>query len=497
MTSETAQPENDGPNSLKDIMGFHFDGKTGEEAKQAFLEDWGMPRGLAGFAIPVTIEDFVWDPNWAPPFPEDAQNPAGFLAFARRLRVRGRDWTTSLLECDLEREAGLDLDFMKANLHECFESFSPILSGGFEGLELTPLYSGQPWTDDEYQRILRVHQNVTASLGYSKLSRLLDWYDYIPRSLFHDMYLRHFLLELVDHLYAPEDQRVEILRGKIKQLSALSRASDRPLSEIQQACCWVALTLHGAVFAVLGYPEVGGILAQEPDEDQQRMIDHEYGPFVDPCLESAVLSIARALKTFDSQISRTDRSRQHKIEQESDTSEYSYRKSGSVWEVAFQGNPPFHIADNLGAKYVDWLLHHPGEVISCVDLEAEATPEKAGLRLDTRRAPNIDPIAQRQAYNRLKELSAERAKCDEQGSAVDLAEIDEEVAQISAYLCRGNRSQGDKERARDAIRKPIERLIKKLDHGERVEKNFAIYLKARIKAGYDIMFIPDLEADWK
>ena len=41
-----------------------------------------------------------------------------------------------------------------------------------------------------------------------------------------------------------------------------------------------------------------------------------------------------------------------------------YRQAGSHWDVRFAGGTAFHLEDTVGAHYLDYLLHHRGEVIS-------------------------------------------------------------------------------------------------------------------------------------
>jgi hypothetical protein len=58
-----------------------------------------------------------------------------------------------------------------------------------------------------------------------------------------------------------------------------------------------------------------------------------------------------------------------------------FRKVGRQWEVDFGECERFYLADTLGAKYLDYLLHHPNRPISAFDLEMVITPEKGEARL--------------------------------------------------------------------------------------------------------------------
>src|SRR5215510_8898346 len=59
---------------------------------------------------------------------------------------------------------------------------------------------------------------------------------------------------------------------------------------------------------------------------------------------------------------------------------FMFRKAGSHWLVVFDGRGEFHLEDTLGARYLDYLLHHPNEAIAAFDLEVAICPEKAEAR---------------------------------------------------------------------------------------------------------------------
>jgi hypothetical protein len=304
MTAETDQPEKDKLKTLKDIMGFHFDGKTGDDAKQAFLEDWGMPKGMLGFVQPVTIAEFAWDPNWAPPFPEDANTPEGLLGLARGIRIANQTWESSLLERREQREPSIDIELMRTSLQEEMKHFSPILLDGFEGQTCVGLYpEGKPWSQKRFDRILEDHQSVLAELGYANLAKMLSWFLYIPRSTFHDLYLRHYVMEMAIWLYLPEALRVSHQRNIIEQAVKEHQLAEEELDDFQRACLYLNVTFLGAAFASFGYFEVGRAVAMEPTEDQQRIFDKYGNDVLDTQFASPTLRIANALKIFDALIS--------------------------------------------------------------------------------------------------------------------------------------------------------------------------------------------------
>jgi ElaB/YqjD/DUF883 family membrane-anchored ribosome-binding protein len=178
--------------------------------------------------------------------------------------------------------------------------------------------------------------------------------------------------------------------------------------------------------------------------------------------------------------------------------EYQYRRTGpKVWEVVFEGSEPFHLEETIGVLYIDWLLHHPGDTISSLELEQKFMKEKGDVRSGNTTDPNMDPKAKLEAQKRLRELSAERARFESEGNTAALKELDEETEEIKKALQSANHSKDDRERARDSVRKAIERVRKKLERGKPVEKKFAACLKQNIKPGKDIVFQRERGILWK
>ena len=59
---------------------------------------------------------------------------------------------------------------------------------------------------------------------------------------------------------------------------------------------------------------------------------------------------------------------------------FLFERAGSQWRVVFEGSKEFYVEDTLGARYLDYLLHHPNQPISSFDLEVAVRPEKAAVR---------------------------------------------------------------------------------------------------------------------
>ena len=75
---------------------------------------------------------------------------------------------------------------------------------------------------------------------------------------------------------------------------------------------------------------------------------------------------------------------------------FLFRQAGSICQVVFEESPVFHIENTLGAKYLDYLLHHPNRPVSTFDLEVPITPEKGAARLRNSLQRESDPQALRE-----------------------------------------------------------------------------------------------------
>ena len=89
-------------------------------------------------------------------------------------------------------------------------------------------------------------------------------------------------------------------------------------------------------------------------------------------------------------------------------SRYGFRKKGDFWEVIFNGGQPFYLADTLGARYLDYLLHHPNVTNTAFKLEVLVTPEKGEARAIESVQPESDPPAKRQYREALRIKQSER-----------------------------------------------------------------------------------------
>ena len=82
---------------------------------------------------------------------------------------------------------------------------------------------------------------------------------------------------------------------------------------------------------------------------------------------------------------------------------------GGDWEVVFGGERAFHLRNTLGARYVDYLLHHPNGPISAFELEVIVLPEKGEARVRNSIQPESDARAWGEYQEALRRLRASKA----------------------------------------------------------------------------------------
>jgi len=176
---------------------------------------------------------------------------------------------------------------------------------------------------------------------------------------------------------------------------------------------------------------------------------------------------------------------------------YVFQQSGQVWEVVCEGNPPFHIQNTLGARYLDWLLHHPSEAISAFDLEKAVTPEKAAARQKDAKAYGIDGDAIREYLRTLNDLRAKREEAQAEGGNAEAVRLDGEIAAIEAELKKQGRSNADTgERARNNVRKAIGSVKNRLAKGKKYEKAFLKHIEDLVDTGYRCQYKQPKESVW-
>ena len=165
---------------------------------------------------------------------------------------------------------------------------------------------------------------------------------------------------------------------------------------------------------------------------------------------------------------------------------YVFRRTHRVWEVIFGGGRPFHLADTLGAKYLDYLLHHPNEPIAAFDLEVAVQPEKGEARFRNSVQPESDARAQREYQQALRRLEAERQAAQAAGNREELERLEVEIAALAAAL-QGGCAPDTGQRAYDNVRKALRSVMRQLGKGGQAERAFAEYLQTHLRIGLECL----------
>lgn len=171
------------------------------------------------------------------------------------------------------------------------------------------------------------------------------------------------------------------------------------------------------------------------------------------------------------------------------TARFVFRPAGSMYDVVFEGSDVFHVGNTNGAKYLDYLLHHPNELIRAFDLEAKIKPEKSAVRAENSVQTTVDARTKREAR---KELVVLQADLEAAAAADDLPKakrLREEIAKVRAVAGNDGLLDADTgEKARDNVRKAIEKVLKKLRKGGKGEQAFGQHVTQFVPLGYDVIY---------
>ena len=175
-----------------------------------------------------------------------------------------------------------------------------------------------------------------------------------------------------------------------------------------------------------------------------------------------------------------------------------FRQAGSHWDVVFEGGETIHLEDTLGAKYLSYLLRHPGEVISAFDLEVAINPDKAGARSRNSIQEQLDSETVRAGYLReLTRLRGEREDAAECGDVARADQLDEDIESVEEALQSNGRGTGDTgERARNNVRKSVGGVINRLGRGDKAQRQFAAHLTRCVSLGFEVMYQPASGEVW-
>jgi hypothetical protein len=175
---------------------------------------------------------------------------------------------------------------------------------------------------------------------------------------------------------------------------------------------------------------------------------------------------------------------------------YLMQKAGSHWEIVFDGGKLFHLEHTLGAQYLDYLLHHPSEVISAYELELVVQPEKGKVRGRDSIQSNSDAAATKDYLRELNDLRAERESAVEVSNHAEVDRLDHEIEPLEAALGANGHAADAGERARGNVSKAIAAVRKKLLKRDTSEKAFAQHIGQFISTGYKCIYNRPKEEKW-
>jgi hypothetical protein len=148
---------------------------------------------------------------------------------------------------------------------------------------------------------------------------------------------------------------------------------------------------------------------------------------------------------------------------------------------------PFYLGDRLGARYLNYLLHHPNEPIAAFDLEVAVTPEKGEARTGNSIQPESDARAKREYRKALRQFEAERKNAQAAGDQEEVERLEGEIEPLESAL-KGSGEVDSGERARNNVRKAVDAVSAKLRKGGREEKAFAEHLRRHLSTGYECLY---------
>jgi hypothetical protein len=175
-----------------------------------------------------------------------------------------------------------------------------------------------------------------------------------------------------------------------------------------------------------------------------------------------------------------------------------FERKGRYWEVVLDGAPDIHIENTLGARYLDYLLHHQSEVISAYDLEIAVTPAKKAARQKNTIQAALDPDATRAYLRELNRLRDSRSVAEDEGRQHEAEEIGKEITDIEGVLKNKDSIGTDSgERSRGNVSKAINAVQRKLAKGEKHEKAFGDHIKQCISMGYSFRYCHPSGGVWQ
>jgi hypothetical protein len=178
-------------------------------------------------------------------------------------------------------------------------------------------------------------------------------------------------------------------------------------------------------------------------------------------------------------------------------SRYGFRKKGDFWEVIFNGGQPFYLADTLGARYLDYLLHHPNVTNTAFKLEVLVTPEKGEARAIESVQPESDPPAKRQYREALRLIQSERRLAKKAGDEARVRQLDPDIKKLNALLNNRGGMADTGERAFDNVRKALRVILEQARKGGAEEQAFAGHLRTHLSIGFKCLYTQGQGEVWR
>jgi hypothetical protein len=178
-------------------------------------------------------------------------------------------------------------------------------------------------------------------------------------------------------------------------------------------------------------------------------------------------------------------------------SSYSFRQAGSMCDIVYDWSELFHLKNTDGAKYLDYLLHHPNKVVRAIDLEKVVKPDKAKYRDENSIHKAVDAQTKREARQDLVSLKAELEEAEVEGQTEKVQRLKDEIAKVQAVVGNESLLGGDTgERARDHVRHALKKDATNLRKGNKDEQAFGIHVGRFVSLGYEIIYNQPESVSW-
>jgi hypothetical protein len=180
--------------------------------------------------------------------------------------------------------------------------------------------------------------------------------------------------------------------------------------------------------------------------------------------------------------------RSGELKDKRESAEYVFGWTGRDWKVVFEGGSAFYLPDTLGARYLDYLLHHPNQPISAFDLEVVIKPEKAEARCRNSIQPHSDGQARREYRLALGRLQTERQEAREAGDREEVERLESEIEVLESALNESHGAADTGARAYDNVRQAISVVRAQLRKGGAHERAFEAHLRAHLSIGFHCLY---------